>query len=114
MTTGELIKAWRERAQLTQEELAIAAGYESRSYIGDIERNRSTPTVRKLLRLIAAIERSYLPLPEPENERLARFFLGPESADGLLIVPRKVYRPGARKRRAKDDEPTESAARRSR
>lgn len=113
--TGEVVKAWRERARRTQQELADEAGYRARSVVADFEAGRSAQTVTTLLRLIAAIERSLdYAFPETENERLARFFLGPSVMDGTLLVVHRTYRPGTRKRQAKAGEPDESAARRLR
>lgn len=88
VTPGELLKAWRARVGLTQEELA-SAGEVTRSYVNDCEADRASPTVRTLLRLIAAIERSYGPLGKTEHRRLARFFLGP-SVEGTLIVAKET------------------------
>lgn len=95
MTTGQLLKAWREKAALTQEEFAEAAGI-SRGYVGDYERDRASPSVRTLLMFIAAIERSWAPFPKSENERLARFFLGP-ARDGTLIVAKEAIPLGGRR-----------------
>lgn len=101
VTTGQLLRAWREKARLTQEELASAAGYESRSYVGDYERDRASPSIRTLLVFISAIERSYQSLGENENVRLARFFLGPASVEGELLVVRESFRPGRQPRQPK-------------
>ncbi len=90
MTTGKLLKAWRAKAGLTQEELAEAGGM-SRSEINDLEADRSSPSVRKILRAIAAIEKAWAPFPKAENERLARFFLGP-AREGTLIVAKETIR----------------------
>jgi transcriptional regulator with XRE-family HTH domain len=95
MTTGELLKAWREKAGLTQEEFAEVAGV-SRGYVGNYERDRASPSVRTILMFIEAIERSWAPFPRVENERLARFFLGP-ARDGTLIVAKEMIPLGGRR-----------------
>lgn len=77
MNTGELLQAWRNSLGWTQEEMAGAMGV-GRSYVSDAEANRSSPTVARLLRFIAAIEvERQQSLGDDERERLARFFLGP-------------------------------------
>jgi len=96
VTPGELLKAWRAKVGLTQEELATAVGV-GRSYVNDYEADRASPSVRTLLRFVAAIERSYGPLGKDEHMRLARFFLGP-SVEGTLIVARHAIPLGGRRR----------------
>lgn len=96
MTTGELIKAWREKARLTQEELADEGGM-TRSYVSNYERDRASPNVRTLLRFISAIERSYGPLGKTDQLRLATFFLGPDR-EGILIVAKEAIRLGGHSR----------------
>lgn len=96
-TTGQLIKAWREKAGLTQEKFAEVAGI-SRSYLGNYEKDRASPGVRTILMFIAAIERAWAPFPEAENERLAMFFLGPVAAGGTVFVAHDARRLGGRRR----------------
>ncbi len=96
VTTGELIKAWREKAGLTQEQLGELAD-KGRSYVADCEGNRASPTVRILLQFIAAIERAWAPFPKDEHERLARFFLGP-GREGTLIVAKETIPLGGPRR----------------
>ena len=55
MTIGENIKRLREERQMTQEDLAVAAGYKSRSSIGKIENGDSDPTQRNLVRIAKAL-----------------------------------------------------------
>jgi transcriptional regulator with XRE-family HTH domain len=95
MTTGELLKAWREKAGLTQEEFAEVAGV-SRGYVGNYERDRASPSVRTLLMFIGAIEKSYVSFGRVENERLAVFFLGP-AREGTLIVAKETIPLGRRR-----------------
>lgn len=95
MTTGALLKAWREKAGLTQERFAEVAGI-SRSYVGNYEKDRASPSVRTILMFIEAIERAWAPFPKDENERLARFFLGPRR-EGTLIVAKETIRLGSRR-----------------
>ena len=47
MTIGEKIRRLREEKKLSQRALAEAITY-SPSYIGDLERNRSTPSIQIL------------------------------------------------------------------
>jgi transcriptional regulator with XRE-family HTH domain len=82
VTTGQLLKAWREKADLTQEQFA-EVGEISRSFLSDCEVDRSSPKIATVLRLIDAIERAWAPFPKKENERLARFFLGPDEEEAL-------------------------------
>ncbi|MBQ6059438.1 MAG: helix-turn-helix transcriptional regulator [Clostridia bacterium] len=55
MITGELIKALRKERGLTQIELAKAA-HISRSYLGDIERDRYDPSLKTLRQISAALQ----------------------------------------------------------
>jgi transcriptional regulator with XRE-family HTH domain len=52
---GELLRSAREKAGLTQEAVAARAGMD-RAYISLIERNRSSPTVDRLVRICVAID----------------------------------------------------------
>lgn len=52
---GRNVRALREKAGLSQEELAFRAGMK-RSYVSDLERGTRNPTVRALGRLAAALE----------------------------------------------------------
>jgi transcriptional regulator with XRE-family HTH domain len=52
---GKNVRALREEAGLSQEELAFRAGMK-RSYVSDLERGTRNPTVRALGRLAAALE----------------------------------------------------------
>lgn len=51
MTVGEKVKMLREALNMTQEELAKAVGYKTRSSITKIETGESDPTQKKLMRL---------------------------------------------------------------
>lgn len=98
VTTGELIKGWRKKANLTQEQLAEAAGM-TRSYIADCEGNRNSPSVRQILRFIDAIEKRFIHFGEEENERLVMFFLGPDVAGGgSVVVASDAHQLGGRRR----------------
>lgn len=98
VTTGELIRAWRLRAKLTQEDLASAAGMQ-RSYVADCEGDRNSPSVRTILRFIDAIEKKFIHFGAEENERLVMFFLGPAVAgDGDIVVASSAHRLGGRRR----------------
>lgn len=55
MSIGENIRRYREQRRMTQEELAIAAGYKSRSSIGKIENGDSDPTQKNLVRIARAL-----------------------------------------------------------
>jgi transcriptional regulator with XRE-family HTH domain len=48
------LRALREAADLTQEELAFRAGLD-RTYVSGIERNRRNPSLRSLQRLVQAM-----------------------------------------------------------
>lgn len=52
---GRNVRALRERAGLSQEELAFRAGMK-RSYLSDLERGTRNPTVRALGRLAVALD----------------------------------------------------------
>lgn len=97
MTTGQLLKAWRDKVEKTQAELAEAGGL-GRSHLADYEADRSSPTVRTLLRFIAAIEAAQgSALGKDDQMRLAQFFLGPAMA-GTLILAKSAIRLGGRSR----------------
>lgn len=51
---GKNVRAMRERASLSQEELAFRAGMK-RSYLSDLERGTRNPSVRSLGRLAEAL-----------------------------------------------------------
>jgi len=52
---GKNVRAFRERAGLSQEELAFRATMK-RTYLSDLERGKRNPTVRALGRLAVALE----------------------------------------------------------
>lgn len=54
---GAAVRALRERAGFSQEELAHRAKLD-RTYISGIERNRRNPSVRSLQRIVAALDSS--------------------------------------------------------
>ena len=56
MKTGEKIRLLRERRGLSQEELAKAAGYISRSSISKIESGDSDPSQKMLKRIAIALD----------------------------------------------------------
>jgi transcriptional regulator with XRE-family HTH domain len=86
MSVGTLLKAWREKVgDLTQENMAEACDM-TRSHYGDIERDRSSPTVRTLLRLIETLERRGGSFGPNEDRRLARFFLGPSASTATNVI----------------------------
>jgi len=78
VTTGDLLKAWRKRIAMTQEEFAALLD-RSRSTVNDYEANRVSPGVDTLLHFIAAIEKKYGSLGDSESERLSAFFAGPDA-----------------------------------
>lgn len=51
---GKNVRAMRERASLSQEELAFRAGMK-RSYLSDLERGTRNPSIRSLGRLAEAL-----------------------------------------------------------
>ena len=55
MTVGEKVKMLREAQNMTQEELARAVGYKTRSSITKIETGEADPTQKKLMKLAAAL-----------------------------------------------------------
>jgi len=55
MTVGEKVKMLREAQNMTQEELAKAVGYKTRSSITKIETGEADPTQKKLMKLAAAL-----------------------------------------------------------
>ena len=56
MTLGEKVKMFRKRKGLSQDELAKAAGYDSRSSIAKIEKGVSDPSQKALSRIADALE----------------------------------------------------------
>lgn len=52
---GKKVRAFRESAGLSQEELAFRAGMK-RSYLSDLERGTRNPTIKALGRLAVALE----------------------------------------------------------
>lgn len=93
MAAGKLVAAWRAKIStedfvVTQERMAEMCGM-TRSHLADIESGRSSPTVRTLLKIVAAIEQRGGSLGPNEDRKLARFFLGP----GATVV-RDVILPG--------------------
>ena len=52
---GKNVRAFREGAGLSQEELAFRAAMK-RTYLSDLERGKRNPTVRALGRLASALE----------------------------------------------------------
>ena len=52
---GPAIRALRERAGISQEELAARANLD-RTYVSGIERSRRNPTIRSLVRLAEALD----------------------------------------------------------
>lgn len=100
MTTGEILKAWREKADLTQEQFA-EVGEISRGFLSDCEVDRSSPKIATVLRLIDAVERAWAPFPKNENERLARFFLGPDEEEALSVADEALARAQQIVRRAR-------------
>jgi transcriptional regulator with XRE-family HTH domain len=66
---GRNVREARQRASLSQEELAYRAGMK-RSYLSDLERGTRNPTVRALGRLAAALNMppaQLLALPEVDD-----------------------------------------------
>lgn len=54
---GPAVRALRERAGFSQEELADRAGLD-RTYVSGIERGRRNPSVKSLQRVVAALDTS--------------------------------------------------------
>ncbi len=52
---GEVIKRWRKKKKLSQEELALNSKID-RSYIGDLETNKSKPSLYTILRIAKGLE----------------------------------------------------------
>lgn len=55
MRIGEKIRYYRELAEMTQEELALAAGYKGRSSISRIEKGDAEPQQRKIVAIADAL-----------------------------------------------------------
>lgn len=55
MRIGEKVKYYRELAEMTQEELALAAGYKGRSAISRIEKGDAEPQQKKIIALADAL-----------------------------------------------------------
>ena len=56
MKTGEKIKELREQRGMSQDDLAKAVGYKTRSSIAKIEKGESDPSQKKLVRIAEALE----------------------------------------------------------
>lgn len=56
MDIGNAIKSIRIEEQMTQEEFANKAGI-SRSYLGDLENNRKSPSVETLQKIATALNK---------------------------------------------------------
>ena len=107
-TEGRLLRIWRERIGISQDELGarVVAGTAEDgtpkamdgSLLSVYERGKSSPTVRQLLQILPALQ-----IPgDTEQERLARFFAGPDTVlgenpfagiaieEGEYIVTRRV------------------------
>lgn len=55
MKTGEKIRYYRELLELTQDELAIRAGYKTRSSINKIEKGENDPSQKALKKIADAL-----------------------------------------------------------
>lgn len=66
MTFGEKIRELRKKKKLSQGQLSKALGYETRSYVSDVEHNRFIPQPDKLEKLSSA-----LGVPDSELKELA-------------------------------------------
>ena len=68
---GEILRDAREAADMTQEQLALAAGVD-RSYVSQLERDLKSPTIQMLFRLCAALQTSPSKLIAKLERRLQR------------------------------------------
>ena len=77
MVVGENIKRIRTNKRLTQEEFAKDVGI-SRSYLGDLENNRKSPTVETLEKISSKMETSvgYLTGGNNMNNKAIEFLMG--------------------------------------
>ena len=69
MTVGEKVKMLRERLNWTQDDLAKAVGYKSRTTIGKIESGENDPTQKNLMKLAAALGVSPAQLLEDDEDK---------------------------------------------
>lgn len=69
MTVGEKVKMLRERLNWTQDDLAKAVGYKSRTTIGKIESGENDPTQKNLMKLAAALGVSPAQLLEDDDDK---------------------------------------------
>jgi transcriptional regulator with XRE-family HTH domain len=82
VSVGQLLKAWRQSLPLTQEQMAAAIDMDRGQYAA-MEVDKNSPTVSTLVRVIAAIEKTSIPLGATDELKLSRFFLGPSHDDAL-------------------------------
>ena len=108
---GAVLKAWRTRKQLTQEELAERSGL-SYKFIGEIERGTGNPTIETVSQLAAALdieiaelfaaERDRMPAEEAYRLSKRDIQIVREAAESLDSVVRQLTaNPAARYRRRK-------------
>ncbi len=107
---GAVLKAWRTRKQLTQEELAERSGL-SYKFIGEIERGTGNPTIETVSQLAGALDIEIAELFSADHEgggdavyRLSKrdVQIVREAAESLDSVMRELtVNPAARYRRRK-------------
>jgi transcriptional regulator with XRE-family HTH domain len=68
---GEILRAAREKAGLSQEQLAFRAGLD-RTYISQLENDKKSPTVQTLFRLCGAMKTSPAAVIARLERRLSR------------------------------------------
>jgi transcriptional regulator with XRE-family HTH domain len=68
---GDILREARERAGLSQEQLAFRAGVD-RTYVSQLENDKKSPTVQTLFRLCSAMKTSPAAVVARLERRLAR------------------------------------------
>lgn len=64
---GRNVRIFREKAGLTQEELAERSGF-SQQYISGLEKGKRNPTIVTLYELAVALDVSHVELVKPEKK----------------------------------------------
>lgn len=87
MTIGENIKRLREERQMSQSDLARAAGYKDRSSISRIEVGDNDPTQKSLARIAKALNVSPSSLfdYQSETDAVANFTTGGKDAEDIAL-----------------------------
>ena len=103
MKTGEMIRILREQRNITQEELAKAVGYKTRSSIAKIETGESDPPQKMIKKIADVLEVSPAELvgwSEPEDDQPTASAQIPKTNEARIISGGIDRMPEAKRKRA--------------